>query len=131
MMKANRTSEDQEDVENVEAWAEVIEDMLRLVPMDRRAAVLELASKKRREADSLGDGLHFIDITKTDTPGLRHWNAIMRLQSLVVQVFVRHITNNHSPEDAAQILLAQHPYGHGSGQLGDYLEGIGMHEAYE
>jgi hypothetical protein len=40
-------SEVHRDVENVEAWAEVIEDLLCLVPVDRRAVVLALAVKKR------------------------------------------------------------------------------------
>jgi hypothetical protein len=45
----------------------------------------------------------------------------MRLRSLVVQVFTRRISNNHSKPDAAAILFARHPYGHGSQYLGDYL----------
>jgi len=50
-------AENQKDVENVEAWAEVIKDVLWLVPMDRRAEVLALATKteeaerKKREAN--------------------------------------------------------------------------------
>jgi hypothetical protein len=36
------------DVLNVEAWAEVIEDLLFLVPADKRAEVLALASKNRQ-----------------------------------------------------------------------------------
>jgi len=34
---------------------------------------------------------------------------------------VRDITNNHSAGDAAAILFAEHPYGHGARRLGDYL----------
>ena len=54
-------------------------------------------------------------------PHHRYWNVIMRLQSLVVQVFVRRISNNHSSKDAAAILFAKHPYGQGSRMLADYL----------
>jgi hypothetical protein len=125
-------AEDQNDVENVEAWAEVIEDLLYLVPPGQRAAVLALASKneeaeaKEREAHG---GFRIWSATELEehckgSPGLRHWDAIMRLESLVVQMFVRHITNNHSAEDAARILFAQHRYGHGSGRLQDYLSDL-------
>ena len=45
----------------------------------------------------------------------------MRLKSLLVQVLVRDITSDHSPEDARAILFVQHHYGTGSGCLRDYL----------
>ena len=48
----------------------------------------------------------------------------MRLKSLVVQVFARSITNNHSPQDAAALLFADHRYGTGSGCLGDYIDDL-------
>jgi hypothetical protein len=48
----------------------------------------------------------------------------MRLKSLVVQVFTRSITNNHSPKDAAGILFARHRHGYGSGSLGDYIDDL-------
>jgi hypothetical protein len=35
----------------------------------------------------------------------------MRLRSLVIQVLVRRIKTNHSPEDAAKLLFAEHPHG--------------------
>jgi hypothetical protein len=54
-------------------------------------------------------------------PGQRHWNAIMRIKSLLVQVFVRDIANNHTPQDAASILFAKHPHGTGSRLLQHYL----------
>jgi hypothetical protein len=44
--------------------------------------------------------------------GVRHWRAIMRLKSLVIQVFARSIKNNHSPEEGDAILLAKHPFGY-------------------
>jgi hypothetical protein len=125
-----RRSEDRKDIENVEAWAEVIKDLLWLVPIDRRADVLALvakneeAARKEREATDGFRLIPFAEINFDKSPGLRHWNAIMRLKSLVVQVFVRRIANNHSAEDAAQILFAPHPYGNGSGLLRDYLKDL-------
>jgi hypothetical protein len=120
-------AEDYEDIKNVEAWAEVIGHLLYRVPEDRRAAVLALAIKneegKRKERETNG-GLQYVDLAKNDTPGLRHWHTIMKLESLVVQMFVRRIRNNHSPKDAARILFASHRYGSGSGELRDYLDGL-------
>jgi hypothetical protein len=127
-----RQSEDRDDIENVEAWAEVIKSVLYLVPIDRRATVLALAVKneeaecKEREASGRFRIRSFEELTEgfKNSPAFRHGNAIMRLKSLLVQVFVRAITNNHSAEDAAQILFASHPYGNGSGELRDYLRDL-------
>jgi hypothetical protein len=110
---------------NVEAWAEVISDVVDLVPEEHRAEVVALVAaieqreRKKRKKDP------FIKTSEIDflaTPGVRHWDAIMRLTSLVVQVLVRRISNNHHPQDAAAILFVEHPYGNGSGQLRDYLD---------
>src|SRR5262249_18161540 len=128
-----RCFEDRKDVENVEAWAEVIADLLRLVPIDQRSTVLALATKNE-EAEckprAATGGLRCFSyaelVALKDSPGRRHWNAIMRLKSLVVQVFVRSVTNNHSPKDAAHILFATHAYGRGSGLLQDYLSNLSM-----
>jgi hypothetical protein len=61
-----------------------------------------------------------------NTPEYRHRNVIMRLKSLVVQVFIRDITNNHSPERATEILFAHHRHGSGSGLLEDYLRNLSI-----
>jgi hypothetical protein len=117
------------DVENIEAWAEIIEDLLFCAPPDKRTEILATATKneetarKRREANG-----GFVIMTAADfdvnSPGLRHWNAIMRLKSLLVQVFARNITNNHSPADAAKLLFAPHRHGTGSGSLSDYIDDL-------
>jgi hypothetical protein len=114
------------DIRNTKAWAEVIGDLLRLIPLEQRAAVLALTAANdeaaRKEAEA-NDGFLEVDFTKdwTEVPGLVHWDAIMRLKSLVVQVFVRNIKTNHSPAKAAELLFTRHPYGHGSRSLQDYL----------
>jgi hypothetical protein len=121
----SRKSETDEDVSNVEAWAEVIEDLLYLVPGDLRAEVLALAVKneetarKERETSGRFKLVPFADLAQS--PGLQHWDVIMRLKSLLVQVFVRNITNNHSKKDAADILFVEHRHGTGSGWLPDYI----------
>jgi hypothetical protein len=127
---AVKTSETEKDIANVEAWAEIIADVLWHVPQDKRLTVLALATKNEeaeaQERKAAGNRLVLIepfnDETWMNEPGQRHWNTIMRLKSLLIQVFVRNITNNHSPQDAARLLFAEHRYGHGSGLLEDYLE---------
>jgi hypothetical protein len=127
-----QVGEDDDDIGNVEAWAVIIEDLLHSVPPEQRAEVLALAVKKeeanRKEREKHGgiiiwDAAEMLAKMHTD-PGIRHWNAIMRLKSLIVQVLVRNISNNHSPRDAARLLFAPHRHGHGSGLLQDYLDGL-------
>jgi hypothetical protein len=124
-------SESDKDIANIEAWAEMIEDMLALMPPDSRIEALRAALKNeetaRKERAENPYGLCIMDAAELcgASPGLRHWNAIMRLKSLVVQVFVRDITNNHSPANAAKILFAHHRHGHGSGRLDEYLNNVG------
>jgi hypothetical protein len=126
-------SESDKDIVNIEAWAEMIEDMLALMPPDSRIEVLRAAVKKeeterKERAENPYGGLCIMDaaeLCEASSGGLRHWNAIMRLKSLVVQVFVRDITNNHSPASAAKILFAHHRHGHGSGRLHEYLNNVG------
>ena len=119
-------AETDKDIENVEAWAEVVADLLHHVSPDRRADVLELATKneeaeaQERKANG-GLKIHTFSDDWMNEPGQRHWNAIMRIKSLLVQVFVRNIANNHNPQDAASILFAEHPHGTGSRLLEDYL----------
>jgi hypothetical protein len=121
-----RFAENEKDVGNVEAWAEIIGDLLHHVPLDKRREVLALAIKNEQaaaEEREANGGFKFMTFSDDwmNTPGQRQWNVIMRLKSLLVQVFVRNITNNHSPQEAASILFAQHPHGTGSRVLQDYL----------
>src|SRR5262249_43163963 len=122
--------ENEEDINNIEAWAEIIEDMLYFVPFESRMQVLQLAVAKHEAnvAEVVEHGpwrpVSAAEMANTDTPGLRHWNAIMRLKSLIIQVFTRNISNNHKSTDAAKLLFAQHRYGTGSRYLGDYIDNL-------
>jgi hypothetical protein len=127
-------AETREDVENIEAWAKVIGDLLQRIPSKQRSAVLALvteneeAARQEHKAADWSD-LKPFDFTSTEwmnTPEYRHRNVIMRLKSLVVQVFIRDITNNHSLERATEILLAHHRHGSGSGLLEDYLRNLSI-----
>jgi hypothetical protein len=115
-------AETEEDINNVEAWAEVVKDIMYIVPEKLRVPILTLAietEEAERPVRNFDKPIHFVSSDR-----LRYRHSIMRLRSLVVQVFTRHIVNNHSPEEAAEILFARHRYGHGSGDLSDYLRNI-------
>jgi hypothetical protein len=123
--------EDEDDINNIEAWAEIIADILHWVPVEARMQVLQLAIAKH-EADvteAAGHGAFELLPTtellnQNSPPGLRHWGAIMRLKSLIIQVLTRQIRNSHSSQDAAKLLFAEHRYGTGSGDLGDYINDL-------
>jgi hypothetical protein len=126
---------DDEDINNVEAWAEVIKHMLHRVPHNLRGEILALASKheeaarKMRQEGSLLTKASEVDFL--NSPYTRHWHTIMRLKGLVVQVFARDIGNNHSAKEAADILFASYRYyGTGSGVLIDYLRDLLPHVGY-
>jgi hypothetical protein len=117
-------SERAEDMTNVEAWAGVFDDILRIVPEEIRADVVALAGRNEEAERKRPKLFTAAELKNMALPGAGHQDAIARLESLIVQVLVRHITNDHSPEEAAKILFADHPYGDGSGSLIDYLEGL-------
>jgi hypothetical protein len=129
MGRPSRTARSQkpEDITNVEAWSEVFKDILVLVPRKIRADVLALVNRneeaERREREA-NDGWLKVDLSRplSGIPGLRHWDAVMRLESLIIQVLTRQIRNNHSPETAAKILFADHPNGTGSGWIARMAE---------
>jgi hypothetical protein len=130
-MDGAKLSEDEDDVANAEAWAQVIAHMLWLVPADRHARVLELATQYMAEAEAKRGKPQWAGTFMAgwqESAALRNWNTIMRLKSLVVQVFARDICNNHDPVTAAVILFCRHRYGHGSGRLLDYLNGLPEHD---
>jgi hypothetical protein len=127
-----RTDAGAEDQEVIIA-AEVIEDLLHLVEPNKRLDVLnelvtrETAARKDRVENGPLKWMKFDDASVAAheaSPGWRYWNHIMRFKSLVIQVFTRNITNNHSPADAAKILFMQHRNGAGSRWLPDYLDGL-------
>jgi hypothetical protein len=110
-----------EDIQNVEAWAVIFEDLLHLIPPELCLKVLELATKRQEVRSKANLLIHSGEFVKQASLAIRHWNAIMRLRSLVVQVFARTITSENSHADAAELLFARHRFGHGSQCLSDYL----------
>jgi hypothetical protein len=114
----------EDDIKNISAWAEIVIDMLWLVPCDLREDVLKLAVE-RAAAQKREDGrLSWAPADMKNwmqSPGIRSYHAIMRLKALLIQVFVRNITNSHHPDDAAKLLFARQRYGTGSRELRDYI----------
>jgi hypothetical protein len=113
------------DAEKLIVWREAIQKALYCVPFEHRAEVLKQLTAKH--ADDLAGPrfkvISFQELTApSETDGL--WNPIIRASSLIVQVLVRSIRNNHSPERASAILFREHREGTGSGWLPDYLDGL-------
>jgi hypothetical protein len=119
--------------EETEVAAEVIADLLYLIEPQKRLAALAIATKaeeaesKEREANG---GFHVISFDEESTeaflqsPGIRHWNAIMRFKARAICTFVRNIRNSHSPHNAGRLLFQHQPNVPGSGYLEDYLDGL-------
>jgi hypothetical protein len=118
----------EEEIGNVSAWAEIIEDMLWAVPRGLHEDVLNLAlanyHERKRKADKNG-GITCWTPKDNDewmkSPGIRHWHDIMLLKALVIQIFVRNITGNNSPDNAAKLLFSRQRFGTGSAELLDYI----------
>jgi hypothetical protein len=92
---------DQADLENVEAWAEIINHVLWYVPPDRRADVLALAIKNEETEVQVREPITLV--TDDWINEQRKCDAILRIQSLLIQVFARNIDIS-KPRDAASIL---------------------------
>ena len=121
-------AETDRDVANVEAWVDVIEEMLWCVPYitqeDIFRRVLVNVETERREEEERGTP--YKDFTaeelrenvplQTD----QHRGAVARLTGLVVQILVRSLQNYHGPQTTAGVLFVEHPHGKGSRQLLSY-----------
>jgi hypothetical protein len=117
----------------ITVWSEVMEHVLNLAPPSIRqeivATVVEKTKQWAKEQASGPDPFFYkrpvkpvrLDELDDQKPGLKYRNAIMEAVSLVIQVFVRCITNNHSDEDAAKILFREHRHGTGGCWLPEYL----------
>lgn len=115
------------DLQNVEAWAALVDSILDLMPPDQRVEVLNLALKnekaaRERTVEALIESASMSCLSAI--PEFKYGNAVKRLCGLVVQVLTRHVVNDASEEEAAAILFAQQKYGHGDGRLLSYLDGL-------
>jgi hypothetical protein len=128
MEKTHNRTATKDDIENTQAWVELVGDMLwlaRCKPVVVLEKALEAARKKGDDDSHLG--VRIMSVADLRDKSFGEWNARKRLKALVVQVFVRDIANNHSREEAADLLFGAQRYGTGSGCLGDYLENLEGH----
>jgi hypothetical protein len=101
--------------------AEVIEDVLNLVdsdsgsPCSMNSSPGRPAARKDREENGPFKLISFDELGDWTEVHEKQWGRIMRFKSLVIQVFTRSITNNHSKEGAAKILFMERRDGNGSG----------------
>src|SRR5262252_3809296 len=89
--QAMKTSEDEHDVANVEAWADVFRDLLYLIPGERRAEVLAFVVTKNHEAErakakARAESRTLHPFTLSEYVPDPNWDTAMRLRSLVIQV---------------------------------------------
>lgn len=115
-----------EDMTNVQAWAELLEDAMHVVPEEIRAEVLKrtLAMWEKRVAKYAENGPWMTATQLLENVDTTHFQTSVRLKGLVIQVLVRDVTIDHSPQDAAKILFSEHPCGRGSRLLGDYIDDL-------
>jgi hypothetical protein len=110
--------------EEIEVAALVIRDLLYRVAPEKRAAALARAAE--REAQEAAKPQFEIrcasEIDFANSPGIRYWHDIMKLKARVAYTFIRNITNNHAPEDAAELLFQQQCGVPGSGYLEQYID---------
>lgn len=105
----------------IDVWAETLLDLLK--PCQRRESRIqileEMLARERIERPLVISAGELMAMKFAD------YGAKTEAKALMVQILVRSITNNHSPEDAAKILFRDHyGYSTGSGWLPDYLDGL-------
>jgi hypothetical protein len=106
----------------VVVWLKALEKALFCMPRNVRLEVLQ--SLTAGELERREKPFELISIADFDLASLDNWPAVKEAQSLIVQVLVRSIANNHSPDEAARVLFREHQTGTGSGWLPDYLDGL-------
>jgi len=107
----------------IAVWFKAMENVLFCLPPAVRLEVLHRLTASEIERCE-NDHIRLISLADFDLATLQNWHAVKEAASLIVQVLVRSITNNHSPNDAAKVLFREHRRGTGSGWLPDYLDGL-------
>jgi hypothetical protein len=100
---------------DVMAMATVVKHLLNDAPPDKREAVLTAAhSMIARDLAS--------DLVMSVGRAPEIMSEVMELKARAIYRFTRNITNNNSPEDAANLLFRHHGGIGGSGYLDEILE---------
>src|SRR5262249_22187739 len=117
----------------VEIGAEVVGDILRMLPCQHRQAILALAAEEDRKRQAEGIRAFTTEELKErveKSAGWRWHKRIMQLRAAAAYTLVRKIANNHSPRGTAKLLFGHQPQlpdvrVFGSGELSDYLRNAG------
>ena len=101
--------------EAVKIWAETLQDVLRnCLPHELRVQVLSALLERERACKPF----RIIGMDELMAMRFADYRAKKEVYALMVQIMVRSIANNHSPEMAAALMFRdQHGYGTGSGWL--------------
>lgn len=117
-----------EDMTNAQAWAELLEDAMHVIPEEIRTEVLKrtLAMWEKRVAKYAEAGTcRWMTATQLlEDVDTTHSQTSLRLKGLMIQVLARDVTIGNSAKDAAKILFSEHPCGRGSRLLGDYIDDL-------
>lgn len=103
---------------DADVWTEALERVVQMVPSEICCTVLErLLAEARKDVPYLVVNFADLDVGPPLEP-------IHEAMAAMVQVLVRGITNNNSPENAARLLFRHQSLGQGSRYLSDYLDGL-------
>ena len=117
-----------DDAEVVVA-ARTITYLLNLLPVEKRAAALEIATQAElTEGAKRATRGHFriipVPELMADPTGSDYWNEFIQFEARLIYLFTRNITNSHGRQEAARLLFQQHRNCPGSGCLWDYINGL-------
>jgi hypothetical protein len=113
------------DNNGVATAAAAIKDLLfYLVDYDQQIEVLEKVLEAARAAHKK-PRFEILSVQGLEESVAAYpWNDVMEFKARAVYVFTRNITNNHSPERAAELLFSQLYGVPGSGLLLEYLSDL-------
>jgi hypothetical protein len=119
------TTPERDMEKEISVWLGVLDELLWCMPLDIRLAVLARATADQEDlVASSGIRMYSAtDIMNDENFTKNYWEK-KEAKSLLIQVLVRNIVNNASPERAAEVLFHEHRNGTGSGWLPDYLDGL-------
>jgi hypothetical protein len=114
----------------VTVWAEIVDEILEIAPGSIRQEIV--AAINRRNEEHLAEQKKYgafrvmsaAELMEGWEEAKRYWHAKMEARSLITQIFVRRIANNHSKDAAAAVLFREHRHGQGGCRVLEYLEDL-------
>jgi hypothetical protein len=95
------------DDSEVEVWFNALEIIVPHIPESVRMQILQKLIDDEAERQRKKDDVFEFEFKywKLDDVAIRDWSPMMRARSVIAQVLVRSVRNNHSPEKAARLLF--------------------------